>query len=142
MLHDENHNPMTNDNRTHTQVTECDSAAREEINLSQQHHGIDSLNGETLNCDANEAQTPAEVVCNVNETFKTEDNFVNPWQKSWTEHEKEEHKQQCAQQHVLNKGLKMHAKRGEDVIIKEITQSHNRVCFELIEVEDRTPEEK
>ena len=43
---------------------------------------------------------------------------------------------------MLNKGLKKHSERGEDAMLKEITQLHDRACFEPIEVEDMTPEEK
>ena len=46
------------------------------------------------------------------------------------------------QQYALNKGLKKHGKRGEDAVLKEITQSHDSACFEPIKVEDMTPEEK
>ena len=49
---------------------------------------------------------------------------------------RENHKQQCTQQCTLNEGLKKCGKRGE------MTQSHNRACFEPINVEDVTPEEK
>ena len=42
----------------------------------------------------------------------------------------------------LNKGLKKCGKRGEDAVLKEITQLHDRACFEPIEVEDVTAEEK
>ena len=34
------------------------------------------------------------------------------------------------------------AKRGEDAVLKETTQSHDRACFKPIKVEDMTPEEK
>ena len=90
----------------------------------------------------NKAQTPVDAMCNVNQTFGTDENFVNPWQKSWTDDEKENHEQHCVQQCALDKGLKKHGKRGEDAVLKEITQLHDRACFEPIEVEDMTPEEK
>ena len=43
---------------------------------------------------------------------------------------------------MLNKGLKKHGERGEDAVLKEITQFHDRACFEPIKVENMTPEEK
>ena len=45
--------------------------------------------------------------------------------------EKELHKQH-AQQCILEKGLKMHRKKGEDTVLKEIGQPHDRACFEPI----------
>ena len=100
------------------------------------------MNGETLDYDVNEAQTLMVEMCDMNETFRTEENFVKPWQKSWTDYWKENHEHQCAQQCTLNKGLKKCGKRGEDAVLKEITQLHNRACFKSIEVEDMTSEEK
>ena len=44
---------------------------------------------------------------------------------------------------MLNKRLiKKHGERGKDAVLKETTQLHDRSCFEPIEVEDVTPEEK
>ena len=40
------------------------------------------------------------------------------------------------------KGLKKCGERGEDAVLKEITELCDRACFEPIEVEDMTPEEK
>ena len=73
MMHDENCNPMTKDNRTHAQVTKCsNSAAREEIKPLSQCHDINTLNREMLNHDANEAQTLEDMMCDVNQTFRSE----------------------------------------------------------------------
>ena len=80
------------DDGTHAQVKKSDFKKKEKINPLQQHHNIDSLNGKTLDHDMNEAQTPVDVMCNVNKMFRTEENFVNPWQKSWTDHKKENFK--------------------------------------------------
>ena len=137
-----NFNAVTKNNGTHAQVTKSDLEKREEINPSQQHHNIDNLNGETLDCNVSKAQMLADVMCDMNKTFRTEENFVNPWQKSWTDCKKENCKQQCVQQCTLNKGLKKHDKREEDAVLKETTQSHDRACFEPIKVEEMTPEEK
>ena len=78
MPHNENYDPMTKDNRIHAQVTKRDLEKREEINVLWQHHNIDGLNGEMLHCNMNEAQTLVDIMCNVNQTFRTEENFVNP----------------------------------------------------------------
>ena len=61
----------------------------------------------------NEAQTLVHVMCNVNQTFRTEENFVNPWQKSWTDCDRKNHEQQ-----TLNEGLKKHGERREDAVLK------------------------
>ena len=66
MSHNENFNPTTKDTRTHAQVTKSDLEKMEEINALQQHHNIDCLNGERLDCNMNEAQTPVDAMCNVN----------------------------------------------------------------------------
>ena len=52
-----------------------------EMVISQQHHDIDSVSV-TMDCDANEAQMPADTMCDLNDTFGTEENFVNLWQSS------------------------------------------------------------
>ena len=125
--------------------------------MLQQNHNIDSLNGETLDCNMCEAQTLADVTCDFNETFKTEENFTNSWQQSIDTREedkeefgnktnksfndKERHKQH-AQQCTLEKGLKMFGKRGEDAVLKETGQLHDRACFEPTRVKDMTPEKK
>ena len=106
MSHDKSHDLTTKDNGTHAQVTKSDLERREEINLLQQHHGTDSWNGEMLDCNMNEAQTPVDAMCNLNQTFGTEENIMNPWQKSWTDYKKKNPEQQCVQQCVLNKGSK------------------------------------
>ena len=73
---------MTEDTRTCAQVPERDLEKREEINSSQQHHNIDSSNGEMLDCDTNEAHTLVDAMCEMNKTFRTKENFMNPWWKS------------------------------------------------------------
>ena len=50
--------------------------------------------------------------------------------------------EQHAQQHILEKGLKMFGKQGEDAVLKETGQLHDRACFEPIGVKDMTEEEK
>ena len=52
----------------------------DEMVTSQQHHDTNSVNGETINHNVNEAQTLADATCDPNDTFGTEENFVNPWQ--------------------------------------------------------------
>ena len=88
MTHDENHNPVTKNCRTHAQVTKSNLERKEEINSPQQHHGINSLNGEMLDCDTNEAQMLVDVMCDTNQTFRTKENLVDPWKKSWMDNEK------------------------------------------------------
>ena len=139
---DKNFNPATKDNGAHAQVTKSNLERKKEINSLQQHHNVNSLNGETLDHDMNEAQTLVDAMCDMNQTFRREENSVNPWQKSWTDYKKENCEQQHAQQCTLNKGVKKCSKRGEDAVLKEITQLHDRACFEPIRVEDMTPEEK
>ena len=123
----------------------------------QQSHDVNSLNGTTADCDINEAQMLADTICDFNKTFKTEENFTNPWQQSCDTHEEdkedcnhrteepfkdEEQHKQHVQQCTLEKGLKMCRKRGEDAALKEIGQPHDRACFEPTRVEDMTEEEK
>ena len=48
----------------------------------QQSHNIDSLNGDALDCSMCKAQIVADAMCDFIETFKTEENFTNPWQQS------------------------------------------------------------
>ena len=64
----------------------------EQMVTSQQHHNVNSLKGETLDCSLCEAQTLANAMCNFNETFKTEDDFTNPWQQSMDINENKEFK--------------------------------------------------
>ena len=48
----------------------------------QQSHDINGLNADTSDCNVCKAQTLADVMCDFNQTFETEENFVNPWQQS------------------------------------------------------------
>ena len=127
----------------------------EEMITLQQNHDINSLNGETNKCSMHEAQTLADVICDFNEMFKNEENFTSSWQQSYEEEDHNEFSsevnepmkdeavhEQHAQQHILEKGLKMHGKRGEDAVLEEMGQPHDRACFEPIGVEDMTEEEK
>ena len=47
-----------------------------------------------------------------------------------------------AQQHILQKGLKVFGKRGKAASVKELDQLHQRNCFTPISIKDLTPEEK
>ena len=49
---------------------------------SQQNHDIESLNGDLLGHSVCKAQVLVDATCNFNDTFKTEENFTNPWQQS------------------------------------------------------------
>ena len=75
-----------------------------------------------------ETQTLADVICDFNETFKTEENFTIPWEQSLTEDkdkcgnkteepfkDKDQHEQHV-QQCTPEKGLKVCEKRGEDAV--------------------------
>ena len=42
----------------------------------------------------------------------------------------------------IGERIKKHRKKGEDAASKEIGQLHNRACFEPMQVEDVTREEK
>ena len=46
----------------------------------QQHHDTNKVNGETTDCNMNEAQTLDDTTCDLNDTFGTEENVVNLWQ--------------------------------------------------------------
>ena len=46
------------------------------------------------------------------------------------------------QQHILQKGLKIHKDKGHDAVIKELDQLHRRMCFTPVEVNDLTRNEK
>ena len=61
---------------------------------------------------------------------------VNESFRDKTRHE--QHAQQC----TLEKGLRKFGKAGEDAVLKETGQLHDRQCFEPIRVEDMTAEEK
>ena len=47
-----------------------------------------------------------------------------------------------AQQYILQKGLKIFGKRGQDAAIKEIDQLHRRHCFTPRSIKEMTPEER
>ena len=47
-----------------------------------------------------------------------------------------------AQQHILQKGLKLYGGRGESAVKKEISQLSTRKCFEPINIESLSTEEK
>ena len=78
---------------------------------------MEKCQAETLDYDTNEAQTPVDAMCDVNQMFRMEENFVNC--------KKENCEQQCVQQCTLNNRLKKHGKRGEDAVLKEIAQLHD-----------------
>ena len=95
----------------------------EEMVTLQQNYNINSLNGETNECSMHEVQTLADVICDFNKTFKNEENFTSSWQQSYEEENHNEFSnevnelmkdktmhEQCAQQCILEKGLKMHGK--------------------------------
>ena len=158
VTHDKDFNPTTK--RTCAQVTKEKKSTEtkkppegEQMITPQQNHNVDSLNRETLDCSMCEAQTLANTTCNFNKTFKTEDDFTNPWQQSKDmnkelEFSREtdklfnngEHCEQYAQQCTLEKGIKKHGKRGEES--KEIGQPHEGACFEPMQVKDMTLDEK
>ena len=43
---------------------------------------------------------------------------------------------------MQEKGLKMCGKRGEDTVLKEARQLHDRACFKPTQVKDMMPKEK
>ena len=49
---------------------------------------------------------------------------------------------QFAQQHLLNKGLKVFGERGDQASTKELDQLHRRECFTPISISDLTSDEK
>ena len=72
MTHDKDFNPTTH--QTHAQVTKNNEQTKtqntedkEEMMALQQNHDINSLNGDTTNCNTNEAQALANLMCDFNE---------------------------------------------------------------------------
>ena len=47
--------------------------SEEEMVMPQQNHNINSLNGNSLDCNVCEAQTLADTMCDFNDTFKMEE---------------------------------------------------------------------
>ena len=83
MMHNGNCDSTSTDNGTCVQVT-CNVKPEEmeEMVTLQQQHNTNSVNGETMDCNTNEAQTLAEAMCDFNDTFASEENFIELWQKS------------------------------------------------------------
>ena len=131
MTHDEDLKPTMK--KSHAQVAkgqakESKRQNTEEMIALQQSHNVNSLNGDNLDYSVCEAQMLADAMCDFNETFKTEENFANSWQQSIDtgKEDKEEFSnktnklfndktkhEQHAQQHMLEKGLKMFGKKAK-----------------------------
>ena len=72
---------------------------KEKMVTSQQNHDVNSVNGETVDYTMHEAQFLADIICDLNTAFESEEHFAELYNKSNTTKEKA----QLAQQHILKK---------------------------------------
>ena len=82
MAHDEDFKPRMKKSYTQVakgQVKENKKPNTKEMTTLQQSHNINSLNDDNPDCSVCEVQMSVNMMCDFNETFKTEENFTNLW---------------------------------------------------------------
>ena len=77
MTHDEDFEATEKPSHAQTEM-------KEKMVTLQQNHNINSVNGDTVDCTMHEAQFPADIICDLNTAFESEEHFAELHNKSNT----------------------------------------------------------